>query len=69
MNRMRSRAARVALALTASIGGGSLFGACEAHIKNAFVDGTTQVILGLFDPQANPIWLPADAADTGDTTE
>ena len=69
MNRTRSRTARLGLACAASIAGGSLFGACQAHIKNAFVDGSTQYILGVFDPRVNPIWLPADDADDGETTE
>ena len=35
---------RVALALAAALSGGSVFGACEARFKGAFVDGTTSFV-------------------------
>lgn len=35
---------RVALALTAALSGGSVFGACEGRFKDAFVEGTTSFI-------------------------
>ncbi len=41
---IRKRSQRVALALAAALSGGSVFGACEARFKGAFVDGTTSFI-------------------------
>lgn len=37
---------RVALAMAAALSGGSVFGACEGRIKDAFVEGSTSFILG-----------------------
>ena len=41
---IKKRSRRVALALAAALSGGSVFGACEARFKSAFVDGTTSFI-------------------------
>lgn len=41
---IKNRSRRVALALVAALSGGSVFGACEARFKDAFVDGTTSFI-------------------------
>ncbi len=41
---IKKRSRRVALALAAALSGGSVFGACEARFKDAFVDGTTTFI-------------------------
>ena len=41
---IKKRSRRVALALAAALSGGSVFGACEARFKDAFVDGTTSFI-------------------------
>ena len=43
---IKKRSRRVALALAAALSGGSVFGACEARFKDAFVDGTTTFIEG-----------------------
>lgn len=43
---IKKRSRRVALALAAALSGGSVFGACEARFKSAFVDGTTSFIEG-----------------------
>ncbi|MCH7926352.1 MAG: hypothetical protein IIC51_12540 [Planctomycetes bacterium] len=40
----KNRFRRVALGLAAVLSGGSVFGACEARLKSAFVDGTTSFI-------------------------
>ncbi|MCH8243042.1 MAG: hypothetical protein IH897_10585 [Planctomycetes bacterium] len=41
---IKKRSRRVALALAAALSGGSVFGACEARFKSAFVDGTTSFV-------------------------
>ncbi len=41
---IKKRSRRVALALAAALSGGSVFGACEARFKDAFVDGTTSLV-------------------------
>ena len=41
---IKKRSRRVGLALAAALSGGSVFGACEARFKDAFVDGTTSFI-------------------------
>jgi hypothetical protein len=69
MIRTRSRITRLVLAAAATIAGGSLFGACQAHIKDAFVQGSTQFMLGLLDPTVNPYLLPAGNGDSGEQDE
>ena len=63
MVRARTRIARVVLGFVASIAGGSLFGACETQLKEAFVDGSTQLVLGLLDPSMNPCLIPGSDVD------
>lgn len=41
---IKKRSRRVALALAAALSGGSVFGACEARFKSAFVGGTISFI-------------------------
>ena len=41
---IKKRSRQAALALVAALSGGSVFGACEARLKDAFVDGTTSFI-------------------------
>lgn len=53
MIRARSRMARLALAIAASITGGSVFSACETRLKDALVEGSTQFLYGLLDPSAD----------------
>lgn len=43
---IKKRSRQAALALVAALSGGSVFGACEARFKDAFVDGTTTFIEG-----------------------
>lgn len=47
---IKKRSRRVALALAAAFSGGSVFGACDARFKTAFVDGTTSFIQSGFLP-------------------
>lgn len=41
---IKKHSRRVALALAAALSGGTVFGACEARLKDAFVDGSTSFI-------------------------
>lgn len=46
---VRSKLAAVLLAVSC---GGTLFSACETRVKDAFVGGTRDYFLSLFDPQS-----------------
>ncbi|MCH8149745.1 MAG: hypothetical protein IH987_17450 [Planctomycetes bacterium] len=64
---IRTRSQRVALALAAALSGGSVFGACEARIKSALVDGTTSYINSGLLPVLSAAALEALVGDTAES--
>jgi len=73
MNHQRRFLRKIGWTLTATLAGGSLFGACEIRIHDAVVGGTKdfvssvltseEVLQGLF-----PFFFPPSDSDSGATT-
>ena len=49
-NRIAARRSRLAMSLAAALAGGSVFGACEARLKDAVVNGSKDYLAALLDP-------------------
>ena len=52
MTNQRRSSRKVHWTLAAALAGGSLFGACEVRLKNAFVGGSKDYLASLLSPDA-----------------
>lgn len=61
---VRTRRQRVLRTLAAVLASGSLFQTCETRLRDAFVMGTKDFVLSLFDPQNVLDQIAEDEATT-----
>ncbi len=63
-HKVRTRRERVLRTLAAVLASGSLFQTCETRLRDAFVMGTKDFVLSLFDPQNVLDLIAEDEATT-----